>query len=118
METIEVVKFINVNKKYLPSNKTDFLISKLIECNGLDLKLLHSVKFILPIKALIISLFLGIFGMDRFLIKDYTMGFIKLFTLGGLGFLTVFDWFYILKRVKKINYSNLLSIYYYHIHNF
>lgn len=118
MKTIEAVKFINENKKYLPSNKTDFLISRFTECEKINFEILESIRLISPVKILIISLFFGIFGLDRFLIGDYFFAFLKLFTLGGIGFLMIFDWFYILKRVKKINYLNLLSIYYYYIHIF
>ena len=118
MNSIEAVKFININKKYFPSNKTDFLISRLIECNEVDLDLLYNVNLILPVKALIISIFFGAFGVDRFFIRDYKIGFIKLFTLGGFGLLMIFDWFYILKRIKYINYLNLIGICYYYTHNF
>ncbi len=118
MKTIEAVKFINENKKYLPSDKTDFLISRLTECEDVNFEILENIKLTSPRKVLIISLFFGIFGLDRFFIGDYFFAFLKLFSLGGFGFLMIFDWFYILKRVKKINYLNLLSIYYYYIHIF
>ena len=118
MKAIEAVKFIKDNKKYFPSDKTDYLITKLTECDRLDLDILDSIKFTLPIRVLILSIIFGIFGADRFFIGDYKTGFIKLFTLGGLGLLMIFDWFYILKRIKYVNYVNLLGLCYYHTHNF
>ncbi|MBO5021078.1 MAG: TM2 domain-containing protein [Clostridia bacterium] len=118
MKVMEAVEFVKNNEKYFPSDKTDFLISKLIECKAVDSVLFHSIKFISPYKAFVISILFGIFGADRFLIREYLLGFIKLFTIGGFGFLLVFDWFYILKRVKYINYLNLLSICYYNNHIF
>ena len=118
MKALDAVKFIYANKKFFPSYKTDLLINKLINNSTVDLELLHTIKFISPIKVLMISIMFGVFGIDRFFIGDYRVGFIKLFTVGGFGFLLVFDWFCILKRVKYINYLNLLSICYYHTHIF
>ncbi len=118
MRSDEIVKFIKDNKNYFPKRKSDFLISQLIECEKINIELLYSIKFISPAKVLTMSVFLGIFGVDRFLVKDSFFGFLKLFTFGGLGLLAVFDWFYISKRVKKINYLNLLSLCYYYKNKF
>lgn len=114
----EAVKFVKHNKNYFPHKKTDFLICKLIECKNVNVELVYGVKLIRPLKVLAISIFLGMLGLDRFLINDKFFGFLKLFTFGGFGLLMIFDWFYISKRVKEINYSNLLGICYYNNHNF
>ena len=52
---------------------------------------------------LVVSIFLGHFGIDRFLLGDIGFGLLKLFTFGGLGILTLIDWFLIMGRTDDYN---------------
>ena len=52
---------------------------------------------------LVISIFVGHFGIDRFLLGDIGLGLLKLFTFGGLGLLTLIDWFLIMGRTDDYN---------------
>lgn len=53
--------------------------------------------------ALILSIFLGELGIDRFYVGDIGLGFGKLLTLGGLGVWWLIDLFLIMERVDSIN---------------
>lgn len=53
--------------------------------------------------ALILSIFLGEIGVDRFYVGDIGKGFGKLFTLGGFGLWWLIDLFLITGRVDAIN---------------
>jgi TM2 domain-containing membrane protein YozV len=56
-----------------------------------------------PTVALVLSLFLGGFGIDRFYVGSVGMGVLKLFTLGLFGILTIVDWFLIMGAARKAN---------------
>jgi TM2 domain-containing membrane protein YozV len=52
---------------------------------------------------LVISIFLGGLGIDRFLVGDVGMGLLKLLTGGICGILWIIDWFLIMGRVDDVN---------------
>jgi TM2 domain-containing membrane protein YozV len=52
---------------------------------------------------LVISIFLGHFGVDRFMLGDIGIGLLKLFTCGGFGIWTLIDWFLIMGRTDEYN---------------
>ena len=56
-----------------------------------------------PIMGLILGLFLGPLGVDRFYKGDIGLGILKLITLGALGLWTIIDWFLVFKGIKKDN---------------
>lgn len=59
---------------------------------------------------MIISIFLGTLGVDRFMLGDIGMGILKLLTVRLCGVLTIIDWFTIQKRVREQNWSNLMMV--------
>lgn len=71
--------------------------------------ILESIEFKNPTTALIISVLIGSFGIDRFYVGDTGLGVAKLLTCGGLGVWTIVDWFMIMNRARQINYEKLLA---------
>ena len=72
-----------------------------------DQKLLFTSQLASTLKdrntVLILSVILGISGIDRFYIGDIGMGLLKLFTIGGCGVLWLIDLFIIRGRVDDLN---------------
>lgn len=64
-----------------------------------------------PTIVLLISIFLGQFGIDRFFVGDTMMGVLKLITCGGCGIWTIIDWFLIMGVTKDKNYANFNGIF-------
>ncbi|MGC8842521.1 MAG: TM2 domain-containing protein [bacterium] len=53
--------------------------------------------------ALILSVLLGAYGVDRFYVGDITLGIIKLLTLGGFLIWWIVDLFLIMGRADEYN---------------
>ena len=67
--------------------------------------LLQSLPYKDPMIILLVSIFVGQLGIDRFLVGDTGLGVLKLITCGGLGIWTLIDWFIIMDRSRQYNYE-------------
>lgn len=68
-----------------------------------------------PMVALLLSFFLGVFGIDRFYVGDIGLGIAKLvvtvITFGMLGWVWWFvDLFLIMKTAREKNYEHAMTI--------
>ena len=63
-----------------------------------------------PTMMLIISIFLGYLGIDRFMLGDVPMGILKLLTCGLCGILVIIDWIQIMDRTKEKNFQELCLV--------
>ena len=63
-----------------------------------------------PTTVLLVSIFLGALGIDRFMLGQKVAGVLKLITAGGCGIWTITDWFTASDRTKAYNTKLLLSL--------
>lgn len=110
MEQQKVDMYIMSNQKYFPAEKIVYLKEKLMAMDESKFALLSSIEFKDPTTILLISLFLGGWGVDRFMVKDTGMGVLKLLTGGLCGILTIIDWFSIQKRAKELNFNQIMTL--------
>lgn len=110
MEMQKVDMYIMANQKYLPAEKIMYLKQKLVETSEEKFAMLSTVEFKDPTTILLISLFLGSWGVDRFMLGDTGVGILKLLTGGVCGILTIVDWFSVQKKAKERNFNNLMMI--------
>ena len=59
---------------------------------------------------MLVSIFLGSLGIDRFMLGDTGMGILKLLTCGVCGILTIIDWFTVSKKTKELNFNNIMTM--------
>lgn len=102
--------YIMTNQKYLSAEKIVFIKQKLLEADESKFQLVSAVEFKDPTTILLVSIFLGSLGIDRFMLGETGMGILKLLTLGCCGVLTIIDWFSVQKKAKEINYNNLMLV--------
>ncbi len=62
-----------------------------------------------PTIVLILSIFLGAYGIDRFFLGDIGLGVIKLLTLGGCGIWWFIDLFLVMGNTRQKNTEKILQ---------
>ncbi len=110
MDQQKVDMFIMTNQKYFPAEKILFLKEKLLSLDEDKFTLVSALDLKEPTTLLIISLFLGYLGVDRFMIGDTGMGVLKLLTGGCCGILTIIDWFTIMNKTKELNFNKVMTL--------
>ncbi|PKM88139.1 MAG: hypothetical protein CVU87_08130 [Firmicutes bacterium HGW-Firmicutes-12] len=110
METMKVEIFLAGMSNKFPSAKIMMLKERLEKLDDSKLIIVQSLGYKDPTTMLIISLFLGIFGVDRFMLGETGMGILKLLTGGLFGVLAVIDWFLIMNKTKERNLQLLYSV--------
>lgn len=110
MEQQKIDMFIMTNQKYFPAEKIIFLKEKLRTIDEDKFSLVQAIDFKDPTTLLLISLFLGTLGIDRFMVGDTGLGILKLLTCGCCGILTIVDWFTITKKAKEVNFNKVMTL--------
>ena len=110
MEDVKVDAYILANGKYFPNDKVMMLRDRLLQADESKYSLLLSLDLKEPTTMLLISIFLGYLGIDRFMLGDIGMGILKLLTFGLCGVLTIVDWFLISDKTKEQNLNKIMQI--------
>ncbi len=110
MDQQKIDLFIITNKKYLPAEKLVYLKDKLLNLSDDKVTLISTIEFKDPTTILLVSIFFGFLGIDRFMIGDTGIGILKLLTVGVCGIMTIVDWFTISKKVRELNFNNVMLL--------
>lgn len=102
--------FILANAKYFAADKIPFIKERLESLPKEKEILLSALDLKDPNMMILISLFGGTLGLDRFFLGDTTMGVLKLVTGGGCGIWTIIDWFTISNATKESNFNKLMQV--------
>lgn len=93
-----------------PSEKLMLMRNQLEKVEDNKLMVIQSIDYKDPTTLLIVSIFLGHLGVDRFMLGQTGLGLAKLFTCGGLGIWTLIDWFTVVDRTKEMNLRNFANV--------
>ena len=102
--------YIMTNQKYFPEEKIVYLKEKLRTMDEEKFSLISSVEMKDPTTLLLVSIFVGVLGIDRFMLGDIGMGILKLLTCGCCGILAIVDWFTISKKAKDVNFNKVMNL--------
>ena len=110
MERNKVDAYMATNQKYYPEDKLLFIRDSLDMMDDDRFIVVLSVPKKDPLVVLILSIFLGYLGIDRFFLGNMGLGVIKLITCGGCGIWTIVDWFLIMGAARNVNMQKLQTI--------
>ena len=110
MEKSKIDLYLTTNAKYFEPSAIPIIRQKMENASDDMLVTLQATELKDPTTVLLISIFLGTLGIDRFMIGDIGMGVLKLLTCGLCGILTIIDWFTISKKAKQLNLSKISMI--------
>lgn len=102
--------YITTNAKYFEPTAIPIVRQKLEKLPAESVAIVQSIEYKDPTVLLILSLLVGGFGVDRFMLGDTGMGVLKLLTCGCCGILTIIDWFTIMQKAKQYNLAKLSQI--------
>ncbi len=113
MDAQKVDMFMTSKGDMFPSEQWSYIHDRLQNLPDEKFNMIYAIEQKNPTIALVLSLLLGCYGIDRFYTGHIGLGVGKLLTCGGFGIWAIVDWFLICKATKKANYeklSQMLSI--------
>ena len=105
-----VDQWLAINAKYFPTEQVQYIRQRREALPEQQLSLLYSISFQDPTMMLVISLFGGSLGIDRFMLGQVGLGIGKLLTCGGCGIWSIVDWFLIMDATRQSNAQKLFAV--------
>ena len=105
-----VDQWLAINAKYFPTEQVQYIRQRLEALPEQQLSMLYSISFQDPTIMLVISLFGGSLGIDRFILGQVGLGVGKLLTCGGCGIWSIVDWFLIMDATRQSNAQKLFAV--------
>lgn len=96
--------------KYFPESSLMQIREIFENMDEKQIGMLVCLQFKDPITVLIISLFGGVLGIDRFYLGHQVLGVIKLLTCGGFYIWAIIDLFLVMDSARQENLQKLMRI--------
>lgn len=108
MDSQKVDMYLLANGKLFQPAQLPYIREKLLALDDSKWIYLQAQDLKDPVVALVISFFVGAWGIDRFYVGDTGLGVAKLLTCGGFGIWAIIDWFLIMDVTRQKNIEQLL----------
>lgn len=109
MDNNKIATIMAQVREYIPQEKKMELQQRLSVMPDEAGMVISEVNFKSSTTTLILSIFLGDLGIDRFYVGDIGLGVLKLLTVGLFGVWGFIDIFLCYKKAKKKNYETILE---------
>jgi TM2 domain-containing membrane protein YozV len=110
MEQSKIDAFITAMVQKFPAEKLDLVSRQLKKLDDSKFIAIQSANYKDPTRLLIVSIFGGVLGIDRFMLAETGYGVAKLLTCGGVFVWMIIDWFSIMERTKEYNYQKFIQV--------
>lgn len=110
MDSSKINTFILTNKDCFPEADITMIRQRMESADDNIWQALSTLNFKDPQTALMLSIFGGPIGVDRFYIGDHLLGIFKTITCGGLLVWAFVDQFLIRKATKENNRDMLMNV--------
>jgi TM2 domain-containing membrane protein YozV len=107
MDSQKVDLYLMTNAKYFQGQHLNYIREKLLAADDSKWGMLQTADLKDPTTSILVSVFAGSLGIDRFIIGDTGLGVGKLITCGGLGIWYIVDLFLIMDATKAKNMDKL-----------
>jgi len=107
---ITISNFMSKNSKMFKACDLMYIEEQLKKMTDDQLQIAYSMHFVNPVLNEVLSIVVGSFGVDRFLIDQIGLGILKLVTCGGFGVWTVIDWFIIMNKTREFNFRKFMEV--------
>lgn len=104
-----VSTWVMMNKNYFTSSQLKRIKRYLEGIDEEQFELLQMAQFKNPDVSLLLSIFLGMFGVDRFYLGQPIAGLVKLLTGGGFVIWWFVDVFFISRATRNANYREFFN---------
>lgn len=112
MDSNKIEMFIATTGQKFPAERMMEIRQKLEQMDDNKFMMVQSVPYKDPTTLLIISILLGAYGVDRFMLGDTGLGVAKLLTAGGCGIWAIVDWFTVQDRTRQLNFQKFMQFAY------
>lgn len=104
-----IQNYLMANAKNLPEVSIEEIRAKLSSLSQEEFNRVQVVPLKDTLVIFLLSLFLGHYGVDRFMLGQVGLGILKLLTVGGCGIWWLIDLFLVMEETKKTNYEKIMS---------
>ncbi len=107
MDSKQIELYLAANADKLPADQIANIKVALENADEVKTSKVQVLGLKSPSTILLFAIFLGAYGVDRFMLGETGLGVAKLLTCGGCGVWAIIDWFSAKNRARQYNYNKL-----------